>query len=231
MPDARASAPKQHVGSLTITGPWLLAPGRWRVEAYDNVLEDAAHKDFGSQGKAFAFIAGLVTGQAEPDPLAVAIPNKRSVDAAAGAFGQLAQSPQLTRQHTRDHTPGVPRDPATSPFNLRAVRDVLTAYELDPFAEIAEVLMRKAPARDRSGAVLTDDEGKAIMSPQIGGLERAKVLIELAQYITPKLKAVEMKVEDKRTLTDEQLADRIGALTAKLVAAANLPPVNPEGAT
>ncbi len=234
MPDARASAPRQTVGALSITGPWRTASGRWRVEATDTVLEESAHKDFSSQGKAMAWLAELITGQQEADPLAqpdAAIKHgKRSNDGNASAFAQLAQSSTLTKRDTRQGpVPDAPRDPVAAPFNLRAVRDVLTDYELDPFAEIAKVLMQKGPLTNRGVPVL-DADGQPFMVEQVTGLERAKVLVELAQYVTPKLKAIEMKVEDKRQLTDEQLAQRIGALTAKLAAAASLPAVDPEAA-
>ena len=96
------------------------------------------------------------------------------------------------------------------------VREVLTEYELDPFAELAKVLMRQEPLVSRAGSPVLDDEGKPVMVDRITGVERAKVLVELAQYVSPKLKAVEMKVEDNRTMTDEQLAQRINALMGKL---------------
>lgn len=218
---APSDAPRQHVGPLLVIGPWQSAPGRWRVEAVDEVLEERATKEFDSKGKAQVFLAALVSGQDAADPLsnadAAVKHGKRSNDANQSAFGQLAQSSQLDKKHTRTDTrDGAARDPESAPFNLRAVREVLTEYELDPFAELAKVLMRQEPLVSRAGSPVLDDEGKPVMVDRITGVERAKVLVELAQYVSPKLKAVEMKVEDNRTMTDEQLAQRINALMGKL---------------
>jgi uncharacterized protein with von Willebrand factor type A (vWA) domain len=179
------------------------------VRAVDTLLEDSFDKDFSSEQKGLDFITDIVLGESRKNPLTRTVNPGQLVT-------ELAQSPaQLTKSHTRGKQAGG-KDPDAAPFNLRPVAEVLAQYGLDPFAEIAKVLMDEVPILKRDGTPELDDDGKPRMRVQVAGVDRAKVLTELAQYVTPKLKAVEMKVEDRRKWTDEELDERIAGLMAKL---------------
>lgn len=96
-------------------------------------------------------------------------------------------------------------------FNLRGVLEVLQDCGLDPTAEIAAILQAEKPVLRRNGEVVLDEQGEPLMEPSLDIDMRAKVLLELQQYVHPKLKAVEMTVK-KPELTDEQIERRITAL-------------------
>ncbi len=78
-------------------------------------------------------------------------------------------------------------------FNLRGVVEVLEEAGLDPTAEIAKVL-----------AI----QGEGALSPEM----RAKINLELLQYVHPKLKAVEHsgKVEVDDSQIDKRLEQLLG---------------------
>jgi hypothetical protein len=107
---------------------------------------------------------------------------------------------------------GQPKDAATAPFNLKAVTEALTDAGLDPFVELARALQETVTVLQADGSPRLGPDGQPIRRLVMGARDRASVLIELAQYYTPKLKAVEVKVEDKRQLTEEQLNERIAAI-------------------
>lgn len=193
---------------------------RWRVTLVDVVLESVEEKWFDSKTHAQAFVDGLVTGHAPVNPLDEATPERRLDKHVVSERPEAAPAPpQLNRSHTRHLDPKVreTKDPEAAKFNIGAVREVLERYRLDPFAEIAEVLQaqRAEPVRDADGKITGTQ-----MVPLIGGMDRAKILVELGQYVAPKLKAVEMKVKDLRELGDDELAKRIAALQAKEAKAA-----------
>lgn len=108
---------------------------------------------------------------------------------------------------------GIGRVP-TSGFNLRAVVDVLTAEGLDPTAEIAKILKAQKPVMHRNGTPALDADGEPLMEPVLDGDTRAKVLLELQQYVHPKLKAVEVKMTGP-TMSDEQIDARLKHLLSQ----------------
>lgn len=207
--------PVIEIGGMRLRGPEQRG-GRWFVDLVDPVLETAEEKMFGSKGKAQTFIDELVSGQPPVDPL---VESAGTPVVRKGVVSERPEPapapPQLNRSHTRQLDPqqSLPKDPAKAKFNLGAVRDVLERYELDPFAEIAEVLQATKQV------VVRDEESGAIIGakdvPLIEGIDRAKILVELGQYVAPKLKAVEMKVKDLRDMPDDEVAKRIAALQAK----------------
>jgi hypothetical protein len=207
-----------HVGSLRVSGPHKHVRGmsvRWEVIAVDEALEDVASKFFPSKAKAQAFIDQLVEGAPPIDPLA-SEGNTKTVQADRVLNTQLPARPTLDGRHTRSRgrlVEGEPKDAATAPFNLRAVKAVLEDEQMDPFVEIARALTETVPVLMADGSPRLDPAtGEPLVRRAIGARDRASILIELAQYYTPKLKAVEMKVEDKRDLSEQQLDERIGAI-------------------
>lgn len=226
-----APVPVVTLDGIRIRGPERVThrgKGVWLVSAVDPVLETVEEKHFTSKAGAQAFIAQLA-GVPLVDPLAESA-GQPSTSAKGGAPITYATAttlaapapPQLTRSHTRRVDPAVNADkqPDAAPFNLRAVRDVLIEYELDPFAEIAKVLQKT------TRKLIRDSDGRPVLGPDgeqqyqeddlITGRDRATILVELAQYIAPKLKSVEMKVEDKGRLTIEELDQRISAKLGNL---------------
>lgn len=202
------------IGGVRVSGPEKIGRN-WCVMAVDPVLEEVAEKWFPSAPKAQAWIDELVRGHPAEDPLAGNVPESVKKGCVSMRPEPAPAPPQLTKSHTRlvdTANTKQPKDPAKAPFNLGAVRDVLERYQLDPFAEIAQVLQKTRTVKTR------DDDGKVSGTEEVlvvDGLERAKILVELGQYIAPKLKAVEMKVEDKTKLTAEQLDERIDRLLGK----------------
>lgn len=216
---APPEAPRRTFGDILVIGPWHAASGRWRLQAVDDLTGETVEKTFPTPERAETWLAEFATGTAPVDPLAVERPhNKHSTDTHTQGTSNAASPVQLNGWYTRQSAaPGHKRDAKAAPFNLRAVAEVLTEYELDPIAEIAKVLMERKPALKRDGTPVIDpDTGQPVMVEQVTGLERGKLLVELAQYVRPKLKAVEMKVETKDDLTDEKLNERIGKLMGKL---------------
>lgn len=232
-----AAAPAERtwvVGSLTVRGPYRLpqpigAPQGvkplWGVHAVDAALEDEAEKTFPSAAAAQRFIDELVSGAPPVDPLA------DDPDEPARSRGAQRQRPEdivgnratLTKSHTRRPAgqggPGAKgaKDPAAAPFNLKAVAEVLVEYGLNPFEEVARVMQARRPVRyppghEQAGQIVLDDDGNEVTEPVIHGIDRAKIGLELGKYIAPKLKAVEMKVEDKTKLTEAELDERIAAM-------------------
>lgn len=220
------------VGPLRVRGPIAPVAGlpgskgdQWTVLAVDSVTEETAEKAFSSATKAQAFIDSLVNGADPVDPLAEAAPE--IVNPGTGSQGAFrptttATPATLTARHTRRQDGEAktdPKNPAAAPFNLKSVSEALTDAGLDPFVEIAKVLKERVPIH-RDGKPLVDDTtGEPVTVPLISGVDRAKILVELGQYVAPKLKAVEMKVEDKTKLTEEELDRRIAAFAAKQEAA------------
>jgi hypothetical protein len=209
---APPSAPRRTFGDLTVIGPWHAASGRWRLQAQDDLTGETVEKTFPTPERAETWLAELTSGHQAVDPMVEAAPP----DKRRSAF-EPAQAATLNGHHTRHSAPaGQARDAKAAPFNLRAVAEVLVDYELDPIAEIAKVLMERKVLMRNGVPVIDPETNKPVMVEQVTGLERGKLLVELAQYVRPKLKAVEMKVETKDDLTDEKLAERIGKLMAKL---------------
>lgn len=214
------------VGPLRVVGPTKSTRidgrgAKWTVMAVDTVVEDVAEKVFDSAVKAQAFIDELVGGAAPVDPMSEAAPElsegvKKRGPASVRPTVTTATPATLNRSHTR-YPAGVssgPKDPDAAPFNLMSVADALTQEGLDPFVEVAKVLKERAPVM-RDGKQAVDPEtGELLTYAVIGPVDRAKILVELGQYVQPKLKAVEVKVEDRTQLTEEQLNARIAKIMA-----------------
>ena len=192
-----------------ITGPAFVAGRGWVVQAIDSVVEDVlAEKVFPSAEQANRWIAEVQTGQSAIDPLAVSGVKAHRAGQIVGIEAIPSRDPSLTATALNNQR-------AAGRFALRPVAQVLTEAGLDPFVEIARVLQEQTPVTDRSGNAVLDETGEPLMADQVAGFDRAKVLLELAQYMTPKLKAVEMKVGDLRKTPLDVLDARIAALLSR----------------
>ena len=94
---------------------------------------------------------------------------------------------QATPFKTPKHltTPG-PQTRHPAKINLRAVAEVLKDNGLDPTEEIVKVLQA------------VDKEGRPVIPSDL----RAKINLELLQYIAPKLKSIEVKAKIAATAFD-----------------------------
>lgn len=93
-------------------------------------------------------------------------------------------------------------------FALRAVRDVLEEHGLDPTVEIVRVLKLRRPLYRKDGSpMLNPETGEHLTESVLDAETQAKTLLELQQYVTPKLKAVEVidrtPPPDPRAIDDE----------------------------
>lgn len=212
------------VGTLTVIGPLRMPPRsglggtgapQWQVMAHDTAIEETAEKVFSSATKAQRFIDSLVDGHPPEDPLA----NEPTRHGLSMVLTTTPTPPRFDGRHTRiDRKAGetVAEHGAHAPFNLKAVAEALTGEGCDPFVEVARAVQERRPVMKGDGTPLIDPKtGEPVMVYVIGPTDRAKILIELGQYVSPKLKAVEVKVEDKRELTAEQLNDRIAAILGR----------------
>jgi hypothetical protein len=104
-------------------------------------------------------------------------------------------------------------------FNLRGVIEVLTEFGLDPVAELAGALKKQKQVceRDEDGRLVPakDAKGNPVYENALDEQIRVKVLMELTNFVHPKLKAVEMTVK-KPELSEEQIDKRVAALVARM---------------
>lgn len=106
-----------------------------------------------------------------------------------------------------------------SGFNLRGVAEVLAEAGLNPAEELVRVLKERRVVTDRNGNAILDEKGEPVTEPTIDHTLRVKVLMEMQQFVAPKLKAVEVTVKEP-DLTEEQIDQRIAALQEKQARAA-----------
>jgi hypothetical protein len=98
-------------------------------------------------------------------------------------------------------------------LNLRKVAEVLSSYDLDPIETIADALVPVT--------VIDPDTGAEVLEHRLSVEQRTQIAIELLQYIHPKLKAVEMKIDGTLAgMSQEQLDDRLKLLLARAAAQA-----------
>lgn len=191
------------------------------VRITDPLSGETVEKLFATAGKARRFMADALIGETSPTR-AKPLP-----------MFQDAQSSQIKVQsRPRYHKDGrlmTPEEQAASPrLNIGAVKDVLEDYGLDPTAELAKVINAEKPLLDREGNVqfVKGDDGLPITDPLTGEMQpvtepvlsqsqRSMLLAELLQYVTPKLRAVEMKAEIRTPPSEQAMDQRIAALVAK----------------
>jgi len=117
------------------------------------------------------------------------------------------------------------RNPNT-PIKLSAVKKVLESYGLDPSVELVNILQKRerVPQTDDKGRVLRDEDGRVVyrkdengddlLMPVIPMATRVEILKDFQDRVSPKLKAVEVRINDDRNLTPEQVEARIVQLMA-----------------
>lgn len=104
-----------------------------------------------------------------------------------------------------------------SGFNLRGVCEVLEEFGLDPVAEVSRILMERKPVtviQEGQVVPVLDANGQPKTQPSLDIETRTKVLMELTNFVHPKLKAVEMTVK-KPELSDEQVEARLVELLGR----------------
>lgn len=133
-------------------------------------------------------------------------------------FWDNAQAPEIgaqSRPRAAGGESGASRR-AKGKINIRSVREVLEEAGLDPTVELVAIIQATVPETDAKGNVIVDAlTGETIEKHVLPQAMRASLTADLIQYVQPKLKAVEMKVEDKTPPTDEQLDARIKHLMRK----------------
>lgn len=170
----------------------------WVVTAEDQVLGVMERKKFRTHRQALDFYTSVLLGKAAVHERLDSLPEsgRRSVDANTQAT-DLAKSGTAQFDPRGRHTDGI---------NLKEVSEVLAGYGLDPIAEIAGILVPHD--------VVDADTGVESKGYQLDAKERVKALLELTQYVRPKLKAVEVTTKSG-DLTDKQVDDRLKILLAK----------------
>ena len=102
-------------------------------------------------------------------------------------------------------------------INLRAVAEACVEEGLDPAVEIVKALKRRIPKVMSNGMPVLDENGEPVYVDAVDQDTKLRTLNELLQYMQPKLKAVEVKLNGNLELSSEQLDQRLGALIAKAV--------------
>ena len=169
--------------------------GRWVVRVVDTVMGVEESRAFPSAALAWDFYTMIMLARSgELEAVGADQHIKHTVDSSRPAT-DLAQAEQLDGR-ARSRSGGV---------NLRAVGETLAGYGLDPSAEISEILMPHDEV---------DPDGVTRKKHALDPRERAKALLELMQYVHPKLKAIEVtqKVDE---LTEQQVDAKLTALLAK----------------
>lgn len=176
------------------------------VVAIEDVLGERVEKKFASKSRALDFYTEVWLGisrteaamQADPD-----LPQRQTE--VQGARGNL--------QWTEAIAPTVQADGRAvmrnrKAINLRKVAEVLESYGLDPTETIADALVPVV--------TVDPDTGVQMDEHRLSTEQRAHIALELMQYLHPKLKAVEMKIDGTLAgMTQEQLDNRLQLLLAR----------------
>jgi hypothetical protein len=218
-------AKRREVPGLSIGEPVRRPDGLWSQTVTDPVTEDSVTKVFATRNQAAEWVANTMLGVSTThEPLDLRPPGVRRQPQ------ETACTEAATSGVQSDHRSLLGRNGSgakAGKFNLRKVAEVLESYELDPIAHLAQILTVGTPLVDpKTGDAQLDAQGQPVYVSTISPTDRAKLFMELAQFVHPKLKAVEMKVEDKRSLTEAQLTERLarvmGSLSADPLASSEL---------
>lgn len=93
------------------------------------------------------------------------------------------------------------------------VWDTLEEHGLDPTAELARILQPVA-LLNPDGSQVLDSEGRPVLKHRLDDRTRAQMFLALHDFVAPRLKAIDVKVDTSADLTDEQLQQRIDTLLA-----------------
>lgn len=169
----------------------------WVVVAEDRVLGAMERKKFRTRAQALDFYASIILGKAE---------EKERIDSQPPSVKPFSNMAQATKLAQGGKAQFDPRGRNSGKPNLVDVGEVLAGYGLDPIAEIAGILV----PRD----VVGEDGEVQGHEYQLPAGERVKALLELTQYVRPKLKAIEVTKKGDE-LTEKQVDDRLAALLSK----------------
>lgn len=174
------------------------------IVAIEDVLGERLEKKFASKSRALDFYTELWLGmsrteaarRADPDLPAPTTEMRRNVVSLADAQTPTVQAGHRAQLRNR------------KAINLRKVAEVLSSYGLDPTETIADALV---PVQ-----TIDPDTGVEVDEHRLSTEQRAHIALELMQYLHPKLKAVEMKIDGTLAgMTQEQLDARLQLLLAR----------------
>jgi hypothetical protein len=186
-------------GRIKFEGPTLQPNGRHLVRITDTETGEQVDKVFTSEQRAVAWLTATSMGETPSEVDETEIPKVPD----RGMWSQVLPAQQASPSNLAQAS-------GRGRFSIRTVRAVLEDYGLDPTREIAEVLKQVVPVYDVKGNAVIGPDGQPVTKPLVSGPQRMQIFLELQQYVTPKLKAVEMMVKDDRaTLTPEQVDTRI----------------------
>lgn len=100
-------------------------------------------------------------------------------------------------------------------MNLRAVAEACIQEDLDPAVEIVKALKAKRPKMMSNGMPVLDEEGQPVYVDELDLDTKLRMYDRLLEYVQPKLKAVEVKLNGNLELSSEQLDQRLAALIAR----------------
>lgn len=172
----------------------------WSITCTDPVLGDSVTKTFSTFELAAAARKEFVTG------LSVADTAYTDQGNPPGGFALI------DRATPRKGQTGARR--GKKHFDLNSVADVLYDHGLDPTVELAHILKPEPVLDPKTGNPVLNPDGTPKMSHKLTPSDHAKVLLELQQYVHPKLKAVEIT---QRTVepTPEEVRAEIERLVEK----------------
>lgn len=178
--------------------------GGWIV-AIEDVLGEKLEKKFRSKSRALDFYTEVWLGISRTDAAMKANPDlpQRTVDVRRNIpnlHEVVASGVQADHRARNRLRPGS--------FNLRKVAEVLESYGLDPTETIAEALVPVV--------TIDPDTGIEMHEHRLSAEERARLAMQLMEYLHPKLKSVDMKIDGTLAgMTQEQLDARLQLLLSK----------------
>lgn len=188
-------------GRIVFDGPRLCGGGLYSVDITDTVEGQTINKTFRSKGLATEWIASQMIGEKAPPRTGCSALDDDDEDPHA--------RPSLGAAYgSGNYTHAAPK----GRIRIGTVRDTLERYGLDPTVEIAKVLTARKPKTKRDGTPLLDEHGEPITEPVLDASTAAHVLVDLQQYVSPKLKAIEVLQKDDAPKTVEEIEAKIAQL-------------------
>lgn len=225
-------------GRLRFNAPVPIDGGKAMVTIVDATTGEHHEKVFRSMSRACDWVTAQVTGMSTPmqhDTKALTKARENApvwcsvLDDDDGAETSIADGLRRDAGYRMPITAaaqGRPQAGASTTgnpkygFRLKAVREVLEEYQLDPTAELVKVLRKRRPVYVKGQPLIDDITQEPVTEPVLDEKTTAVILTDMQQYIAPKLKAVETRIVDDRPKTLEQIDAEIAALLAKRTAQA-----------
>lgn len=111
---------------------------------------------------------------------------------------------------TQAPTPGIPPDVRVVPpghriattMEIRSqIADIMNSRNYHPVRELVDMVQAQRPALDAAGRPRLDEHNRPIMEFVYDAEFRKSIHAELAPYIAPKLKAIDMQVQGKMQIS------------------------------